>query len=262
VPSAPTLVSPANGATGVSTTPTLDWSDVTGATSYDVQVCSDSGCTNVVRSQTGLTASQWTVSPALNNSTTYYWRARAVNSCGAGAWSTTWNFTTVNGGGTLRNRLLNPGFESGRVNWTEYSSGGYAIITNSTSNPPRSGSWYAWEGGYNNATEYIYQDVTIPSNATQAYVQFWYRITTNETSTTTCYDSMRVEVRRPSDNALLATLLTLCNYHRTSSYVQSSQLNVLNFKGQTIRLRFITTTDSSLPTNFFIDDVALMADGN
>jgi hypothetical protein len=163
---------------------------------------------------------------------------------------------------TLTNRLLNPGFESGRVNWTEYSSGGYPIITNSTSNPPHSGSWYAWEGGYNNATEYIYQDVTIPSNATQAYVQFWYRITTNETSTTTCYDSMKVEVRRPSDNALLATLLTLCNYHRTSSYVQSSQLNVLNFKGQTIRLRFITTTDSSLPTNFFIDDVALMADGN
>jgi len=94
LPSAPSLLSPPNGATGVSTTPTLDWSDVTGATSYDVQVCSDSGCTNVVRSQTGLTASQWTVSPALNNGTTYYWRARAVNSCGAGPWSATWSFTT------------------------------------------------------------------------------------------------------------------------------------------------------------------------
>ncbi|GBC84344.1 hypothetical protein HRbin11_00769 [bacterium HR11] len=97
-PSAPTLVSPANGATGVSTTPTLDWSDVTGATSYDVQVCSDSACATVVRSQTGLTASQWTVSPALNSATTYYWRARAVNSCGASAWSATWSFTTASGG--------------------------------------------------------------------------------------------------------------------------------------------------------------------
>jgi len=93
-PSTPTLVSPPNGATGVSTTPTLDWSDVTGATSYDVQVCRDSGCTDVAQSQTGLTASQWTVSPALNNGTTYYWRARAVNSCGAGPWSETWSFTT------------------------------------------------------------------------------------------------------------------------------------------------------------------------
>jgi len=94
LPSAPSPLSPPNGATGVSTTPTLDWSDVTGATSYDVQVCRDSGCTDVVRSQMGLTASQWTVSPALNNGTTYYWRARAVNSCGAGPWSETWSFTT------------------------------------------------------------------------------------------------------------------------------------------------------------------------
>ncbi len=262
LPGTPTLVSPANGATGVSTTPTLDWSDVTGASSYDVQVCSDGACSNVVRSQTGLTASQWTVSPALSGATTYYWRARAVNSCGAGSWSATWSFTTASGGGGLTNRLRNPGFESGRVDWTEYSSGGYAIITNSTANPAHTGSWYAWEGGYNYATEYIYQDVTIPSNATQAFVQFWYRITTRETSTTICYDSLRVEVRRPSDNALLATLLTLCNYHKTSTYRQSSQLNVLNFRGQTIRLRFITQTDSSLPTSFFIDDVALMADGN
>jgi hypothetical protein len=285
LPSAPSLVSPPNGASGVSTTPTLDWSDVTGATSYDVQVCSDSGCTNVVRSQTGLTASQWTVSPALSGGTTYYWRARAVNSCGASAWSATWSFTTQavtaatcngrsltfagsitpsgntqtvsgsvtasqgvyyqftlggnstvvfsmcsadggsanydtwlclfdgnwqlitqnddscnlqsrierslsagtyriavsgygsssgsftmayrasGGGGTSTNHLLNPGFESGRVNWTEYSISGHAIITNSTSKPPHSGSWYAREGGYDNATEYIYQDVTIPSNA-------------------------------------------------------------------------------------------------
>ncbi|MCS7313163.1 MAG: endopeptidase, partial [Acidobacteria bacterium] len=97
VPGTPTLVGPANGATGVSTTPTLDWSDVTGATSYDVQVCSDSACATVVRSQTGLTASQWTVSPALSPATTYYWRARAVNSCGAGGWSATWSFTTVSG---------------------------------------------------------------------------------------------------------------------------------------------------------------------
>jgi hypothetical protein len=94
VPGVATLTSPASGATGVVTGPALDWSDVTGATSYDVQVATDSAFTNVVRSATALTASTWTVSPALSNSTAYYWRARASNSCGAGAYSAASSFTT------------------------------------------------------------------------------------------------------------------------------------------------------------------------
>lgn len=95
VPPAPTLASPSNGATGQSTAPLLDWSDTGGGTtSYDVQVCTDSGCMIVARSA-NVASSQWTVTPALDNSTTYWWRARAKNSCGSGNWATTWSFTTV-----------------------------------------------------------------------------------------------------------------------------------------------------------------------
>ena len=92
-PDAPSLSSPSNGATDVSTSPTLDWSSVSGASSYDVQVCSDSSCSNVVVDQ-NVTSSQWTVSPSLNQGTTYYWRVRAKNSCGSGSWSSVWRFTT------------------------------------------------------------------------------------------------------------------------------------------------------------------------
>jgi C1A family cysteine protease len=93
-PGAPSLVSPSNGATGVSTTPTLNWSDVTGATSYDVQVCGDSGCSSLVRSA-NVAGSQWTVSSALNQGAQYWWRARANNACGSGSWTGTWNLTTT-----------------------------------------------------------------------------------------------------------------------------------------------------------------------
>jgi trimeric autotransporter adhesin len=93
---APSNVAPANGATGVSSSAALDWSDVSGATGYDVQVATDSAFTNVVRSNTTLTASAWTVSPALSANTTYYFRARAKNSCGAGAYSAATSFTTAN----------------------------------------------------------------------------------------------------------------------------------------------------------------------
>jgi hypothetical protein len=91
---APSLISPSGS--GVSITPTLDWSDVSGATSYDVQICSDSSCSSVVQSASDLISSQWTVSQALNQGTQYWWRARANNACGPGAWpATPLSFTTV-----------------------------------------------------------------------------------------------------------------------------------------------------------------------
>ncbi|MCY1014978.1 endopeptidase [Pyxidicoccus sp. MSG2] len=91
----PTLVSPASGATGVATSAALDWSDVTGASRYEVQVATDSAFTNVVRSNTALSSSNWTVTPALSSATVYYWRARAGDSCGTSAYSATSSFTTT-----------------------------------------------------------------------------------------------------------------------------------------------------------------------
>ncbi|MDY7224932.1 endopeptidase [Hyalangium rubrum] len=93
---APTLSSPANGATGVGASADLDFSDVAGATGYEVQVATDAAFANVARSNTALAASAWTVSPALNANTTYYWRARAKDSCGASAYSAGSSFTTAN----------------------------------------------------------------------------------------------------------------------------------------------------------------------
>jgi C1A family cysteine protease len=168
----------------------------------------------------------------------------------------TFTVTQAGVGGGLTNILLNPDFESGPVSWTEYSSGGYEIITEDAQSA-HEGNWYAWMGGFDNATEYISQDVAIPSDASQAYVQFWYAIGTQETTTSNTYDTMAVEVRRPSDNALLTTLVTLSNLNETAGWIRSSQYNVIAYKGQTIRLRFYTTTDSSLSTVFVVDTTEL-----
>ncbi len=92
--SKPTLLSPKNRGTNISSTPTLDWSDVNGASTYEVQVATDSSFTHIVADMTGLTASQWTVTPALAGGTKYFWRVMAVNDCGSGPLSATWSFTT------------------------------------------------------------------------------------------------------------------------------------------------------------------------
>jgi hypothetical protein len=94
LPPAPVLVSPVNGATGVSVTPTLVWDTSAGATNYVLQVATDSSFVSLIYNDTSGSASTSRVVSSLANSTTYYWRVRARNATGSSAWSTVWSFTT------------------------------------------------------------------------------------------------------------------------------------------------------------------------
>ncbi len=88
-----TLISPTDLATNVSNAAPLSWNAVTGTSTYEVEVATDAGFSNIVYSQTGITATN-TTATGLAITTTYYWRVRAVNSCNNGAWSSVWSFTT------------------------------------------------------------------------------------------------------------------------------------------------------------------------
>ena len=148
--------------------------------------------------------------------------------------------------------LANPGFESGSVNWIADTG----VITNATGNAPRTGFWYAWLNGYGSAnTDYLYQQVAIPSNATSARLVFNVKIETAETTTTAAYDKLTVTIRDANNN-VLRTLATYSNLNRTAGYVQQS-FDVLAYRGRTIRVRFEGREDSSLQTSFAIDDTAL-----
>lgn len=92
----PTLIQPANGDVNQQTNITLVWNSASGASSYELQVSTDNGFTNLVFNQSGLTTTSQQVTN-LNNSTVYYWRVRAFNSSGASDWSDVWMFTTIHG---------------------------------------------------------------------------------------------------------------------------------------------------------------------
>ncbi len=150
------------------------------------------------------------------------------------------------GGG---NAILNPGFESGPgVSWTEYSSAGYNLVTTSR---PRTGSYGVWEGGYNNAVEYIYQSVTVPTNGT---LRYWWRMETSETSATR-YDWMEVRLYNNA-GTYLTTLRTWDNRSAKNVWTQDT-ISLAAYAGQTVRVTFWTDTDGSLATSFFVDDVSL-----
>jgi aqualysin 1 len=106
-PAAPVLISPPDGATGVSVSPTLSWNASSGATSYKLQVSTDSGFGTLVVNQTGITGTSTAVS-GLAASTLYYWRVLASNSGGDSPWSTVWAFTTVAGSPPAAPTLRSP----------------------------------------------------------------------------------------------------------------------------------------------------------
>jgi hypothetical protein len=155
--------------------------------------------------------------------------------------------------GTPTQLLANPGFESGAVSWVAASSGD---ITSSASRTPRSGSWYAWLGGWSSThTDWMYQTVAIPSTATTATLTFYLKVDTAETTTTTAYDTLKVQIRNTS-NAVLSQLVTLSNLSASCCYAQKS-FDVSAFRGSTVRVYFEAFNDSALQTSFVIDDAAL-----
>jgi hypothetical protein len=128
----------------------------------------------------------------------------------------------------------------------------------------QSGSAYAYLGVNNSAGQTVESKATlIPAGATQATLAFQTSIVTSETTTSTVYDRLFVELVDASNNAVLQTLVTLSNLNRTtnaSTYVLRSY-NFVAHKGKNVKIRLRSTTDSSLPTTFRVDTVSLRTDG-
>ncbi len=90
----PAGASPADGATGVSTSPTLQWTPSAGAASYRLQVATDPDFSNRVYDNGNLTSTSQALS-GLAAGTTYYWRVSAAAAGVVSPWSQTRGFTTA-----------------------------------------------------------------------------------------------------------------------------------------------------------------------
>ena len=82
-----------DAATSVSPQPTLEWTGVPWAASYVVEVSTDPTFQGIFYSAVSTTTSH-RVQTALAQGVVHYWRVRARNACGFGAFSATWSFTT------------------------------------------------------------------------------------------------------------------------------------------------------------------------
>jgi len=204
---------------------------------------------------------------SLSCDTLYYFRARAENGEGDATPGQIRSFRTDSCGvvGSENEELItNVGFESGSTPWI--TSGNFYI---SAQPCPYSGSRYAFLA-YENGTRgdslfgTLDQVVSIPATASAVDFSFRYSITTDDPSSEP-KDVMSVWIYNSSGSSALRFLETYSNRDAQngcgSSFYNRDSFSLLDFKGQTIRVRFLGTTDSRVgtPTVFRVDTISVLA---
>jgi len=195
----------------------------------------------------------------LANGQAYFYKVSAVNAIGEGAQGTEASATPA-GSCPAAQLLGNPGFESGSSSpapWMVTSTHTpLEVINSSSAEPPHTGSWDAWLDGWGKATtDTLSQSVTLPTGCSNYNLSFWLHVNTAETTTSTQFDTMTVQVLN-SSGTVLATLHTYSDLDHNTGYAQRS-FSLAPYAGQAITLKFTGKEDFELQTSFVIDDAAL-----
>ncbi|NUR63622.1 MAG: hypothetical protein HOV87_33920 [Catenulispora sp.] len=150
-------------------------------------------------------------------------------------------------------KLGNPGFETGTAPWSSTP----AVVSSATGGEAaHTGKFVAWLDGYGTThTDTLSQPVAIPpAPCTSEVLSFWLHIDTSETTITTAFDKLQVQVI--TAQGTITTVATFSNLNHATGYLQHSY-NLAPWAGQTITLKFLGTEDASLQTSFVVDDTAV-----
>jgi hypothetical protein len=155
---------------------------------------------------------------------------------------------------TTTNLLTNPGFDMGLAPWAQTPN---TIIDTPPDLPltPQSGTYAAWLGGDLNATDTLFQKVVVPATTTSLHVKGYKWFTTQDVPG---FDVLSIQTRT-SAGAMLEELASLSPSKDDTKWVAFDYTVPTTHAGQTIEIAFISSTDGSLNTNFFIDTLEVDA---
>jgi hypothetical protein len=160
--------------------------------------------------------------------------------------------------------LSNPGFESGATVWTTTTNNGATQVIRMFGAgypwPPQTGDWAALFGGDDDVVQTMWQQFTVPGDATMLRLSGHRCFVTEETTIFTEYDTLDVELQTTSGT----TLESLAHWSNLDAGVTCSWSAVANnatnsYAGQTIRLHFASDNDFSNISSFGIDALSVEA---
>jgi hypothetical protein len=151
------------------------------------------------------------------------------------------------------NLVADGGFEDG-AGWQTTTSGSYALLSDFQA---YNGARAAHLAGVDGANDQLAVALNLPADKPNVTLSFWWYVQSEEVSGE--YDGMTV-VAADASGTPMRSLLTLGSESSATQWQQSS-LDLSEFSGQAIQLKFVAQADSSLVSDFFVDDVAVTACG-
>jgi hypothetical protein len=145
--------------------------------------------------------------------------------------------------------LLNPGFESGNVDWSTTAD----VITDD-SDDAYQGDWFAWLDGYDYAeTDTLSQTAAIPAGCTATLTYYLY-VGTSEKASKGAIDTLALTVNGTTEQ-------TFSNLTNTGGEYVEETVNLSAFAGTNATLLWTSNQTGSRATSFFIDSTALTLSG-
>lgn len=283
IPEAIGLISPANNATSVAENTTLAWQAAQAGQTYDLQVALDSGFSQIIYDKTGLSQPSFTPPGNWSTNTTYYWRVRAVSPCGAGSYSTAYQFkTTLSAGecpdGTAPTELYRTDFTS-TTGWSHSGTNDTWARSASRVYSP-SYAFYSVDKNAASLQSLVSPTISIPATYGEPVTLKFWQWFNIEANTTGCFDGALLEISTNGGqswtqipNALLLTSgytgnvstaygnpiggsQAWCGYQDWSEAV----VDLTNYAGQDVKLRFTQASDASIGLEgWYVDDFSMIA---
>ena len=281
ITSSPELRTPANNARDISPRTSFTWTSVPNAETYQLQVASDSGFSNIVVDKPGIVGTSFTLTMNLATDTQYYWRVFAENICGDVINAQVFTFRTSPGPGdcaegSVKQQLFFEDFEGGLGIWQNPSNPYKFDITTVRAYSPVN-SVLASVPASTSDQRLVSPVFTVPNTTESVSLIFWHRWTFDSPSA--CNDGAILEATLDGGTTWnqVAKSYLLTNAYNGS--IKTGQYNPLAgrqawcfgteewvrtvvqlspYKGKTVQFRFrLGTGNTGAAEGWYIDDVLL-----
>ncbi|HRW03857.1 MAG TPA: peptidoglycan DD-metalloendopeptidase family protein [Caldilineaceae bacterium] len=170
---------------------------------------------------------------------------------------------------TCTNRLVDGGFESGRlgVGWAAIANTSTRVYADPAiyTRRPRSGSYGAWLGAsnLNSVWNELVQTVQLPGNVQSVQLRYWRYLETAETDRARVYDRFTAGLETDKGVQIVTPQQIDNTSSGRSTWIQQTLdlPNAPDYSGQTIWVSFKATTDGNQPSSLYVDDVELIVCG-